>query len=409
MADNTDIQVEMIGAADELPLRMRSSSGRTGLVVSSIQAGLVLLVALLIWLGAIPLGGSLVAIAVAVLGVILLARGVLGKGGSREFRIDGQTVQQTGGPGGTWSEPISAYRGVRWRREYLDLRGNMKKVRQRHLIDLVHDDPARTVPLYSSISGRANLKDTVSLLASASRSDERQTADKGRRLARQASGADVRDVWERLANLIGVPAIDARGEAEEVRQTESLDKSVGERAAEDHDSIARQDTPAPPSLKVTRVDGSGDTGILKVEILASTLPKFITPLFMGLGALMVIFGILGGGVGLVILGLVLGAAPFGISRLHMNNPRVLTITRQELRHENPTSRRSGNFNLPLSAIESVHIEQRNDVEAIGRAGNFVGKEIVVSTDDLEHRIGAGLDDQALNWLRDHIRSALATT
>lgn len=413
MPSNTDVQVELLSPAGELPLRIRSATGRTGFMVSGVQSGLVLLVALLIWVGAIPVGGAVVAMAVAAVGVFLLTRGVLKKGGRREFLLDAQTVEQTGGPGGTWSEPISAYRGVRWRRHNLDLRGNMKKVRQRHLVDLVHDDPARTVPLFSRISGRADVGDTVALIRDAfgaSASDTKAqdgVQNEGQRLARQASGADVRDVWENLATLLGVPAIDARGDEEEIRDTSDLDKSIGELAAKDKASFAWKDTLAPPSLDVQSVDDADGDEALKVEIRASSLPKFVKPLFIGLGAVMVVLGILGAGFGLAFFGLLLIAAPFGIAKLQTSNPRVLIITRRELRHENPLNRRSGNFALALDFIESVHIETRNDVEATGSARNFLGKELVLSTDTFEHRIGAGLDDQALSWLRDYIRSAIA--
>lgn len=413
MSETIDVNVELLSPAGELPLRVQSATGRKGALIRGIQGVMVLVVALLIWVGMIPVGGSVAALAVAAIGVFILVRGFFGTGGSREYRVNAATVEKIGGPGGSWSEPIAAYRGVRWRRENLDSRGNMKKARQRHLIDLVHDDPARTVPLFARTSGRADLGDTVSLVRDSFRASVLDAGEKerlnheGQRLARQASGADVRDVWEGLAALLGVPAIDARGDEEQVRNAADIDKSIGELAAENKVERSWKETPAPRSLDVARVDGADSAEALKVAIMVSSLPKFVRPLFLGLGAVMLLFGVLGGGIGLAFFGMLLGAVPFGVEKLQTKSPRTLTITREELRHENPTSRRKGNFTLLLKSIESVHVEQRNDVHVQGSARSFVGRELVVSTDNLEHRIGAGLDDQALNWLRDYIRSAIA--
>jgi hypothetical protein len=230
-------------------------------------------------------------------------------------------------------------------------------------------------------------------------------------LARKASGADVRDVWQDFAQLLNLPAIDARGDAEKTRSAADLDKSIATLAAEGKIDDTWDDRPAPPSLHLEKVDGAAGGEALEVKILASSLPRFLPPLFIALGLLMLGFGVFGGGLGLVLSGGLFAVLPYGIAKLQAKTPRTLTITRKELRHENPMRNgqfKAENFTLPLNTIKSLHIAQRSDVETIGFAKRFAGHELAITTDDLEYRIGRGLDDPALDWLEAYMRSAIST-
>ena len=60
---------------------------------------------------------------------------------------------------------------------------------------------------------------------------------------------------------------------------------------------------------------------------------------------------------------------------------------------------------PMSAMSGRAL--RLDVKAINVPEKYVGNELVISTDRLEHRLGKGLDDEALRWLRDYLESAVA--
>src|SRR6056297_3359706 len=104
----------------------------------------------------------------------------LSAGSAREFKISATQVEQTGGPGSGWKEELSAFRGVRWSRQNLGVEGTKSRVKQSHLIDLVHENPERTVPIFARISGRADMGDTWALVKksfSAAKANERDKAE----------------------------------------------------------------------------------------------------------------------------------------------------------------------------------------------------------------------------------------
>lgn len=333
---------------------------------------------------------------------------------AREFKVTASEAAQTGGPGSGWTEDLAAYRGVRWRRRDLGVEGTEKRAKHIHLVDLVHEDPERTVPLFAGVSGRADRGDTWALAKRAfsakdmSDSEKAELQAEGERLGRQATGDDVRDVWEGFATLLGLPAIDARGDAESVREAGDLDKSFAELAKEGKADDGWDETPPPTSLEVENPAEPGGAETLQVRINAAKFPKVGMYFLYAVAALMAITGLATGQFGLVIVAIVLGAAPRLIVKLQVSIPRSITITRTAIHYKDPSagSRRSS-FELPLSDIESVHVEARNDIVVSGGARKFLGNELVLSTDRFEHRLGEGLDDDALEWLRRYILAAIA--
>ncbi len=374
MSSDFNIHTELHSAAGELPIVLSVTQGR--------------------------LGGEL--------------RQELSTDSAREFTVTATEAAQTGGPGSGWKEDLTAYRGVRWRRQDLGLEGTENRAKHIHLLELVHEDPARTVPLFAGVSGRADTGDTWALVKSAfsakdaSDSEKAELRAEAERLGRQATGDDVRDVWEGFAALLGLPAIDARGDAESVREAGDLDKSVAELAREGKVDAGWDETPPPPALEVENSAEPGGAETLQVRINAAKFPRVGMYLLYAVAALMAITGLATGQFGLVIVAIVLGAAPRLIVKLQVSNPRSITMTRTAIHYKDPSAgRRRSSFELPLSEIESVHVETRNDIVVSGGARNFLGNELVLSTDRFEHRLGEGLDDDALEWLRRYILAAIA--
>lgn len=373
MSDDFDVQTELRSAAGEMPILVSVTDGR--------------------------FGGKL--------------RQSLSAGSAREFEISDKQVAQTGGPGSGWTEELSAYRGVRWRRQTLGVEGTESRVKHIHLVDLVHDDPGRTVPLFARVSGRADMGaswDLVKRSFSAGNASEAEKAEleaEAERLGRQATGDEIRDIWEGFAARLGVPAIDARGAAELVREAGDLDKSLAELARENKVETAWDDTPPPPGLEVETSAGPDGSEALQVRITTAKFPRAGMVLFYAIAAVMGIAGLASGQFGLVVFAVLLGAVPRLIVYLQVSNPRTILITRRAIHYQDPGARRGRDrFELALSDIESVHAETRNDIKATGVARSFVGNELVLSTDRFEHRLGEGLDDDALDWLRRYIQAAI---
>lgn len=342
-------------------------------------------------------------------------RRTLGTGTAREYRISANEVEQTRGPASGWKEDLSNYLGVRWRRQNLGVEGTESRVKQIHLVDLVHKNSERTVPLFVRVSGRADLGDTWALVkksvsaANASESEKAELEAEAERLGRQATGDDIRDIWENFAVRLALPAIDARGESEIVRDVGDVNKSVAELAREGKVDVAWDDTPPPPVLDIQESTGPDATGALHVRIKAPKFPKAGMVLFYGIAALFLLVGLASGQFGLIGFSVVLAAVPKLISYLQVSKPRTVTITRTAIHYEDPSAgRRRGSFDLPLADIESVHVEGRNDIVVSGSAQKFVGNELVLSTDKFEHRLGEGLNDAALEWLRRYLVAAIAS-
>ena len=211
------------------------------------------------------------------------SRGLLGLVDRREIEIDGKTVSVSA-PfrlwGRKWTEPLSNYQGVRWNR--YAIHGNRDcadsvKIRHRHVISLVHPKPSRTVPLFVSKTGRARITDALNLVqkaVSASSADDPGLQAQAERLAEQAQAGNPRARWESLAATLGLPAIDARDGAYEVRDTEDLDKSIQTLSDEGKVRPDWQDASPPPSLAVER-GGDPDDGAsreLRVTIHATHHP-----------------------------------------------------------------------------------------------------------------------------------------
>jgi hypothetical protein len=421
MADDFDIKVDILSAPGEMPLHVRAATGgRTGIARIALGA-LIGIAGFTIWTGAMPLvplleagQSKIVAVAVVGVGLILMLRGVFSRSRDLEYVVTPESVEQVTGPGKGWTEPLSAYRGVSWRRR------ESTEEWTRHVIELAHPEPGRNVPLFARASGRANKRDTFNLVRDAFKSAQEGETDlsalkaEGNRLARQATGDDVRDVWEGLSALLQVPAIDARSGEKHVRDVADLDKSIADLADEGKIRRAWDDRPAPASLKVERLGDETSGEALKVTILASPLPSVIGPVFLGIGGIVILTGLFNFHFGAILSGVLLGGMPMVMKKLERGRERFITISRDALAYENPmrqgTSRED--FTARLSDIERVHVARvghtaQGRVVTSALAEGLAGKVLVISTDQRERRIGTGLPNEALEWLRDYIESAIA--
>lgn len=423
MHNNFDLTVATLSEPGELPLRLRvASGGRSGLALIFLGA-IILITGGAIWTGAMPLSplldletASIVAVAVLIGGVLLIIRGLFSRKGGYEFTVSAEAVKKTAGPGKNWTEPLSSYHGVRWRRQRSVDDWDI------HVVELVHPEPSRVVPLFSRTSGWAKKTDTLKWVRDVFNASKSGDADmsaleaEGMRLARHKTGDDVRDVWEGLAALLGMPAIDARTGEEDVRAADDLDKSIGDLAAEGKVALAWDGRPAPDSLAVKRVSDQAGVQVLKIKLLASASPKVVRPACMGIGGLILVLSLYNLHFGWMVSGAIVLGIPFVISKLERGRERMLTISTNELAYKNPM--RQGtikeDFNVPLSEIERVHIESLDYTIQGGMvrrslAKKLTPKQLVISTDQRERGLGLGLDDAALEWLRDYLILAISKT
>ena len=110
--------------------------------------------------------------------------------------------------------------------------------------------------------------------------------------------------------------------------------------------------------------------------------------------------------GLMLGGLVFGALAVFLFWQGRNNPRTLTVADGEIRYEDPNVQ-SRSFTLPLAGIESIELRNRDSESANERALKLQGKELLISSDQGEYPAGAGLSDDALDWLRRYLLDAAA--
>jgi hypothetical protein len=104
-----------------------------------------------------------------------------------------------------------------------------------------------------------------------------------------------------------------------------------------------------------------------------------------------------------------GGAVYGIRYLERSKPRQITVTRQELRYDDPLVN-SRSFVAPLGDIGTISIRDR-DTEILRATWTLKlsGKELLVSTDKLERPVAGGAPEEGLAWLRDYLTAAVAKT
>ncbi len=298
-------------------------------------------------------------LAVAVAAIAFLSR--------RDARFDGSAVRVTGRtPFGReeWSAPLSAFEGVAWRVIRQRRRRGPPRVWQ--IIELVHPDPARTLPLYV-----------------------RRSRD------------DARAEWESIARTLDVPAIDARRGAPHARAPEDLDKTVRELAAEGRAGpVWQPGSEPPPGLSwQNEGDPSEGTEALVVRLDARRFPLWLYLLPAAIGAVAIYDGIADDELFAVPIGLALIAAPALYWLAEPTRPRALRVTREDIRLADPMPLCRDAGPLRLDSIEEIRVAQPRSRLAGAPA-------LLIASDAGEIRTGHGLDAEALEWLRGYLTAAV---
>ena len=419
-------RVKVVGDPASLPLEIEITGQRRGILFNLVLAGAAGLFAVnfnnlvpAYMLEAYATIAKLLPWVLGLLALYFVVRAVLPLMQRRRVLIDESSVvmKATGPLVSSWQEPLENYRGIRWRRLVIDTGSTASRSRDvqryRHILDLVHEDAGKTIPLLLDSTGRADMGASLKLAKQAFTTPNPTEAEKAemeaeaKRLGRQASADNPREHWERWAALLGLPAIDARDGVEEVRQVEDLDQSIRDLAGEGRVTHQWQGDPPPSSLEVETMGDPSDPAQRRLQVLirASRAKIVVLPL-AGIGALMLIVGLFQLAGGLLLGGALFAGAAFFIWRLGKDNPGRLTITRDQLQFEDPNvARRS--FSLPLATIESVQIRDMDSERAQGNTLKLQGRELLISSDQGEYPLGGGLNDEALGWLRDYVLAAIA--
>lgn len=410
------LKVERISAGNALPLELvwRYSGGS----LVAVFGFAAVLVALALTLGElIPENAfgeytapvkALLPIALIVVALLRLRRGLVGWKTQSRAVIDGHTVSvgvKRWLKSHRWSEPLANYDGVRWQRYRIqtstrDVPATRDEQRFRHVIELAHPDEAKTIPLAVKTTGRRHIVEYLVERAT--------TRGPAGRSVHHAAESDLRPLWETLAVSLGLPAIDARDGANEVRQAGDLDKSIGQMADEGSIAVDWNDDAPPPSLAIEHRGSAEDPASqeLHVTIHAASVPKPVLYGMAGMGAPLFLLGVWNLDFRATLGGLLLGGAAFGIWYLQRKNPNRIIITRKEVRHEDRLVQRRS-FVLPLSEIESINVRDRDSELTNSRALKLSGKELLLSTSHTERALGAGLKNDELEWLRGYLVAAIA--
>jgi len=314
----------------------------------------------------------------AIAGALYFVRGAVRLADRRSVRIaDGQVTVTGKSLFGSedWTEPLSAFEGVRWREIVVYRRTGpstdrpeSRRPRVYQVLDLKHPDPARCVPLHVT------------------RLNELPRAE-----------------WEHLAKLLGVPAIDATGAETQVRAAEDVDKSVKELAHEGKIEADWQERPAPPGLEVVHEgDATAPAGqAIHVTIRAPRFPLWLFGALLAFGTFLCIVGLSDLAFMPILFGGALVTAVVWFWRYEQRNPRSVRITRTAVELHTPTPGNAPtHVTVPHGDIEGVNISSRKDKQSFG-------KQLRIVTDRDEHVTGSGLSDDALAWLRDLVVSAVA--
>lgn len=301
-------------------------------------------------------------------GVLAGASGLVAFLTRREASFDASSVRVSGRtPFGReeWSASLSAFDGVAWRVIRQRRRRGPPRVWQ--IIELVHPEPARTLPLHV-----------------------------------RESRQDARGEWEGLARTLGVPAIDARHGAPHARAPEDLDKSVRELFAEGRAGPAWQPGDAPPPGLSWQAEGDPQAGTdaLVVRLHARRFALWLYLLPAAIGALAIYDGIADGELFAVPIGLALIVAPAVYWLAEPGRPRALRITREDVALADPMPLAKDAGPLRLERIEEIRVAQP-------RSRVAGAPTLLIASDAGEIRTGQGLSQEALEWLRRYLTTAVA--
>jgi len=413
------------GDTDRLPMELDISSS-LGAAIPRIIVGAIFAVLGFNYIGGfaepgqfgsvIGLAFQFAPIIIMVAGLGLFARGVIMLADRRTARIEDGQVTVSGKSllgSENWSEPLSAYDGVRWREIVVQRRtglssgsssSNRPSVYQ--VLDLKHPDPARCVPLYVTrlkAGAHQKLEHLTELLQTAAKDGARPNLGDFEKLDELPATDRTRQKWEHFARLLGVPAIDTRGGEPQVRAAADVDKSIRELADEGKVQAEWAARPPPAGLEVVHEGDADapDSQEILVTIRAKKHPVWIYGGLLAFGAFLVIVGAADLAFLPVIFGGGLGAGVVWHWKSEERNPRTIRITRTQLLIDTPSpGNKTGHDVIDHRAIESVEVSGKHD-------RTVIGSQLVIATDREDYKAGAGLSKDGMAWLRDLILSAVA--
>jgi len=261
-----------------------------------------------------------------------------------------------------WFAAYPDFAGVRHREHTINRKHGSTTYQ---IIELVHPEPAKTLPLYVAVAV-----------------------------------APPRERWESYARELGLPALELAGERVITRAIEDLDKSLKELAREGR-LDARYDpaAPPPPGLRVVS-EGAGDDARLRVIVTAPRIPYAFAAMFATIPVAMIAAAATEPGAWpMVGVGLLFLAAMGWMAWYDRTHPRELRLSRHDITMIEPWLKTTGETTLPLTEIESV---------SVARARSNIGRELIIAGDKGRLATGAGLSGRALSWLREFVTAAIAT-
>lgn len=373
------------GNIDQLPIELDISK-RKIYALGKVGVGVVVFVAALVMRSQFATYGDLgdamnlfyqyAPIVAMVIGAVFAGNGVLEFTGKRVAIIDKDTVTVSGKSllgSENWTEALSAYSGVRWR-TMIVYRNSSSSNRNSEpyvyqILELKHNDAARNVTLYVT-----RLRDH-----------------------------DARAKWEHFAKLFNIPAIDERDGQSRVRAADDVDKSIKELAQEGKvESDWETNTALPNDILMTNEqpsDGSADT--ILITLLAKRGPIWLYGAIFGIGALIAVGTLLDAQLFGTLAGIALCAGVGWMWKSETNKPRTVRITRSSIEIHQPM-RGSGPKKVVIehSEIESIYLKTVENAP-------FLGKEIVIATDNGDTHFGTGISRQGHDWLKRLLVSAIA--
>ncbi|MDI6402788.1 hypothetical protein QLX67_12340 [Balneolaceae bacterium ANBcel3] len=264
-----------------------------------------------------------------------------------------------------WQEPLKNFQGVLQRTEYRS-GGKNSPSYTLYIVELCHPDSKKTLLLHES------------------RDDH-----------------DFRKTWEAYSRTLKVPALVKEGERIIKRAVEDLDKSIKELAEEGKIDISFDPAQAPPVGVVATVEKDALKMMLpnapfKASNLVGISVFLLFPMvFIYIGFFLedasIAFGIMGS---IFLLVVVFSFIWKAIAK------EVLWVSSKEVRffYETPWGERPGSA-LKTKQVEAVRVGKRVD-DRINRNG------LLIISDELQLKVGEGLTDETLEWLKQCVLAVI---
>ena len=369
------------------------------IVARAVVAGIMCVIVAIVYFGFGSEAGVIAALTFGMLGFANLILGLAKIGYAKSILFTGHDVKvTTRGLLGRreWREPLASYHGVMLSEHHSRSQGvgNTVSTKTYHVIELVHDNDGRTVPLYV----RRGME-------------------------------SPRDIQEAFARRFDLPALAPDSDGETARAADALDAPVSAQPVADPG-------PPPSGVKVgsrngavTITVGQGRTGRAFVWIYWLAIPIAFT----GIGYMIEPSAALPAG-GMVVFFVLM---MFGIGKLMGGEPKrpSLVIERDRVwidrpKHDDRITRlmrriASAFFGqdlpqgerppetLPRNSIEQIRVDTytshySGSSSSSGHGGSTIHDRLVIEGDDGRlSLIGTQFDKKKLEWVRDYLRHKLA--